>query len=241
MSGSNTVAGPHAPHRRPLCTLERDRGPTPSLLPVRIVRFPDVVRADLTLEPQQLQDSLAQMTWLLLALRRQRLSLMPLGHVHGEVVAGPVSLHRIESIDSQPDRTEHTGELQRSDASPNSRGADDVTELSPEELLQAEKQSTIARIEALSSEFDDIVTGAADANSDDEHDPEGSTVAFERAKVSTLLSQGRAYLEELERAQRRIADGTYGVCEHCDAAIPRDRLAALPTARRCIQCRTAGS
>jgi DnaK suppressor protein len=116
-----------------------------------------------------------------------------------------------------------------------------VNELSPEHLVQVEKESTIARIEALSAEFDDIVTGAADANSDDEHDPEGSTVAFERARVSTLLSQGRAYLEELERAQRRIAEGAYGVCEHCGVAIPRDRLAALPTARRCIQCRTAGS
>lgn len=116
-----------------------------------------------------------------------------------------------------------------------------MTEPSPEDLVQAEKESTIARIEALSAEFDDIVAGAADANSDDEHDPEGSTVAFERARVSTLLSQGRAYLEALEQAQGRIADGTYGVCEQCGAAIPPDRLAALPTARTCVQCRAAGS
>ncbi len=116
-----------------------------------------------------------------------------------------------------------------------------MTELSPSDLVQAEKESTTARIEALSAEFDDIVAGTAHANSDDEHDPEGSTVAFERARVSTLLAQGRMYLEELARAQGRIADGTYGVCEQCGAAIPQERLVALPTARTCIRCRASSS
>ena len=49
----------------------------------------------------------------------------------------------------------------------------------------------MARIAALTAELDDIVAATADANVDDEHDPEGSTIAFERARVSTLLSQGR--------------------------------------------------
>ncbi len=59
----------------------------------------------------------------------------------------------------------------------------------------------MARIAALTAELDDIVAATADANVDDEHDPEGSTIAFERARVSTLLSQGRAYLGELALAQ----------------------------------------
>jgi DnaK suppressor protein len=112
-----------------------------------------------------------------------------------------------------------------------------MTELSAQDLLHAERVMTMARVEALTAEFDDIVAGTDVGNSDDEHDPEGSTIAFERARVSTLLSQGRAYLEELERAQARLADGTYGACEHCGAAIPRERLVALPTARTCVRCR----
>jgi DnaK suppressor protein len=170
-------------------------------------------------------------------LGRQRLSLVPLGDVHREVVARPINLHGINENDSPPDQTERVGTR----SEPSFGGTDGVTEMTPEGLVRAERESTIARIEALSAEFDDIVAAAADANSDDEHDPEGSTVAFERARVSTLLAQGRLYLEELARAQGRIADGTYGVCEHGGAAIPRDRLAALPTARTCIQCRAAGS
>jgi len=111
-----------------------------------------------------------------------------------------------------------------------------MTESSAQDLLEAEKRTTIARIEALTAEFDDIVAGSADGNSDDEHDPEGSTIAFERASVATLLSQGRAYLAELDRAQARIADGTYGTCERCGGAITPERLSARPVARTCVRC-----
>jgi DnaK suppressor protein len=94
----------------------------------------------------------------------------------------------------------------------------------------------MAHIEALTAEIDDIVAAATDANSDDEHDPEGSTLAFERARVSALLSQERTYLEELERAEDRIADGTYGTCAACGTALPHERLVARPAARTCVQC-----
>jgi RNA polymerase-binding transcription factor DksA len=112
-----------------------------------------------------------------------------------------------------------------------------MTELSAQDLLHAERMTTMARVAALTAEFDDIVAGTDVGNSDDEHDPEGSTIAFERARVSTLVNQGRAYLAELERAQGRLANGTYGACERCGAAIPPERLVALPTARTCVQCR----
>ena len=101
--------------------------------------------------------------------------------------------------------------------------------------------TTLARVEALTAEFDDIVAVTDVENSDDEHDPEGSTIAFERARVAALLSQARTYLEELELAQSRIAADTYGACELCGAAIPPERLAALPTARTCVQCRSTGA
>jgi DnaK suppressor protein len=112
-----------------------------------------------------------------------------------------------------------------------------MTELSAQDVVNEERTTTTARVEALTAEFDDIVAGTDIGNSDDEHDPEGSTIAFERTRVAALLSQGRAYLEELERAQGRIDDGTYGTCESCGAAIPPERLVALPTARTCVQCR----
>jgi DnaK suppressor protein len=111
-----------------------------------------------------------------------------------------------------------------------------MTESSTQGLLDVEQEKTMARIAALTAELDDIVAATADANVDDEHDPEGSTIAFERARVSTLLSQGRAYLEELELARHRVEEGTYGICERCGSAIPPERLRARPVARTCIRC-----
>ena len=56
----------------------------------------------------------------------------------------------------------------------------------------------------MTTEFDEIVAGSADSNADDEHDPEGSTLAFERAQVSALLLEARAYLSDLDRALARL-------------------------------------
>ena len=45
-----------------------------------------------------------------------------------------------------------------------------MTELSAQDLLNAERLTTMARVEALTAEFDDIVAGTDVGNSDDEHD-----------------------------------------------------------------------
>jgi RNA polymerase-binding transcription factor DksA len=106
-------------------------------------------------------------------------------------------------------------------------------------LLGAERESTLARITAMTTEFEEIVAGSADSNGDDEHDPEGSTVAFERAQIGALVLEARAYLVELDRALGRLDAGSYWVCEQCGAPIAAERLAARPATRTCIRCATA--
>lgn len=103
-------------------------------------------------------------------------------------------------------------------------------------LLAAERAATLARIEALAADFAAIVASGAGTAVDDEHDPEGATIAFERAQLGSLLADARAYLAELDAATRRLAEGSYGSCEQCGAPIGAERLAARPAARRCIRC-----
>ena len=103
-------------------------------------------------------------------------------------------------------------------------------------LLRAEQEATIARIRAMTTEFDAIVEASSGANLDDEHDPEGSTVAFERAQVATFLVDARSYLDELHQAVARLDTGLYGLCERCGAPIGPERLAALPATRTCVAC-----
>ena len=49
----------------------------------------------------------------------------------------------------------------------------------------------------------------------------------------------RARLEEIRQAQRRMAEGRYGICSGCAENIPRERLLAQPAAIRCAACQAA--
>ena len=92
------------------------------------------------------------------------------------------------------------------------------------------------QITSLSRSFEDIVQAAELVNTDDEHDPEGTTIAFERSQVSSLLRQATSDRERLSATLDRIGDSAYGVCEQCGRFIGVERLMALPATVRCIAC-----
>ena len=85
-----------------------------------------------------------------------------------------------------------------------------------------------------------MVAASRDSNADDEHDPEGATIAFERAQLVAVLKQATSDLTELDAALARVEGGTYGVCERCGLPIAPARLEARPAARHCIACATTG-
>ena len=104
------------------------------------------------------------------------------------------------------------------------------------EVLAAERADTLARLAALEQEFAGIVESAESAGTDDEHDPEGATIAFERQHTAALVSQLRQHLAQIDAALLRLADGSYGMCATCGRPIGAARLAARPVATTCIGC-----
>ena len=104
------------------------------------------------------------------------------------------------------------------------------------ERLEAEREQTVGRLASLTGEHAAIVAASRDTNADDEHDPEGATIAFERSQIEALVRQTRLHLEEIDAAVERLAAGTYGTCERCGGAVGDERLVARPTARHCIRC-----
>ena len=102
--------------------------------------------------------------------------------------------------------------------------------------LARTRAGTLAQIAALTAEFDEVVAASASSNADDEHDPEGATIAFERQQLAALLAQARQRLADVDAALARRADGSYGVCQTCGRPIAPERLAARPAARTCIRC-----
>jgi len=104
------------------------------------------------------------------------------------------------------------------------------------EVLATERLRTLALCQALHNDFDSIVEASTSSNADDEHDPEGATLAFERAQVVALLAHSRSRLDDIDRSVQRYEQGSYGICESCGEAIPAERLAARPAARTCLRC-----
>lgn len=105
--------------------------------------------------------------------------------------------------------------------------------------LDAERAATLDRMAALRRDFDGIVDSSALVATDDEHDPEGATIAFERAQLAALLDQAQQHLADLDHALARLSAGRYGRCERCGQPIAPARLAARPAARTCIRCAQA--
>jgi len=104
------------------------------------------------------------------------------------------------------------------------------------ELLATERERTLEQIRALTDDFDAVVEASKDSNADDEHDPDGATIAFERSQVDAILRQAKEHLVEIDTAVRRLDEGSYGRCESCGRPIAPARLEARPVARTCIAC-----
>jgi RNA polymerase-binding transcription factor len=107
---------------------------------------------------------------------------------------------------------------------------------SAREVLLAERERALRRVAALEGDFDGIVEAAGSGGTDDEHDPEGATLAFERQHAAALLGEARERIAEIDAALSRWEAGSYGVCVRCGQPIGDDRLAARPAAPTCIRC-----
>ncbi|MCC6867307.1 MAG: TraR/DksA C4-type zinc finger protein [Burkholderiales bacterium] len=71
----------------------------------------------------------------------------------------------------------------------------------------------------------------------------GTADAGDEALASLMLdvanaevARDAAELQDILAAEIRLAAGSYGVCIDCGTEIPYARLAAYPTAKRCLAC-----
>ena len=100
--------------------------------------------------------------------------------------------------------------------------------------LAALRAETVDSLVELGVRIEAVTAARADANTDDEHDPEGATIAFERSQADALRTAARARLTAIDAALGRLAAGTYGRCVVCGAPIPEARLVARPFAATCL-------
>jgi DnaK suppressor protein len=105
---------------------------------------------------------------------------------------------------------------------------------------------TAELLEQERARLNDIRSGLTEVAEDVERDPTGDPSAgghvadagsemFERARDLSIISEIDAQLADIDHAQARLSNGTYGTCEACGKAIVPERLAVRPATRFCIE------
>lgn len=92
----------------------------------------------------------------------------------------------------------------------------------------------------LRAEIDELQEESANVNPDSSygvknHPAEDATELFLRERNLAVSGDLRMELDDVEHALRRIADGSYGLCEVCGEPINPERLEARPAATLCIR------
>jgi DnaK suppressor protein len=101
---------------------------------------------------------------------------------------------------------------------------------------EAEQSAIVVLVKDLESELSAIVAGAVADLPDDEHDVEGPSIGFERARVTALLHSTEVRRELIDHALVDARAGIGAACRVCSTPIPADRLAALPGVNTCVDC-----
>ena len=104
------------------------------------------------------------------------------------------------------------------------------------DLLQEERQRVVDAIEYLHKENPGSIEDETEDETTD-HIAETATATLDREIDYTLEENSENVLSSIDGALERIQEGTYGACINCGQAIAEDRLAAIPWATHCIDCK----
>jgi RNA polymerase-binding protein DksA len=105
-----------------------------------------------------------------------------------------------------------------------------------DELL-AERRRVLDAIEYLHKENPGSIEDETEEMPIDNHLAETATATLDREIDYTLEENSEHVLAAIDVALERIEDGTFGKCVTCGREIAEDRLAAIPWATQCIDCK----
>lgn len=88
----------------------------------------------------------------------------------------------------------------------------------------------------LTAKLEELGYGGREGPSYDPNFADSSQVTAEKGETEVLVASLLEALGDVEKALKKVEDGTYGICEGCGETIAQARLEAVPTARLCMSC-----
>jgi len=104
-------------------------------------------------------------------------------------------------------------------------------------LLDEERRRVLDAIQYLHNESPGSLEDVMQEESSDNNLADTATETLDREIDSTLEENSENVLAAIDAALQRIEEGTFGKCVNCGKDIGEERLAALPWATLCIDCR----
>lgn len=113
----------------------------------------------------------------------------------------------------------------------------DLAKIKAELLLQ--KEQNLKNLEAISKK--DVNQSDGQSAIFPEFGDKPDENAQEVAEFASILGSQENIeknLADIEKALKKIENGTYGVCQYCGGEIGEKRLEVRPTASSCVACKT---
>ena len=102
------------------------------------------------------------------------------------------------------------------------------------ELLDLRTQVLAAAHDIVVDDDDDSELSSA---AGDQHLADHASDMFDREVDESLGENAEQLVREIDTALARIEEGTYGTCARCGGPIPEERLARVPYAVLCLDCK----
>ena len=105
------------------------------------------------------------------------------------------------------------------------------------ERLLAERERVLSEISELDADLSKSLEETSGESAYDQHMAEAAAATLDREIDLTLQENARGTLVRIERALRKLAEGTYGRCDKCSEPIGEGRLEIAPYATLCVDCK----
>lgn len=105
------------------------------------------------------------------------------------------------------------------------------------ERLIEERERVFKEISELDADLSKSLEDTSGESPYDQHMAENATATLDREIDLTLQDNARATLVKIDRALRKLEEGSYGRCDKCGKAISEGRLEIAPYATLCVDCK----
>ena len=108
-----------------------------------------------------------------------------------------------------------------------------------EALVNQKRDDILESIEQARSRADDIIKEGNQSSIYSSHMADAGSDQQSLEHAYSIINRESKFLNYLDKALQRIQDETFGICFECSELISRDRLAEVPHATKCFDCKTS--